>query len=141
MWFRYGASCDGEATVDLCASDYDTVVAIYGSSCPSEPGEIIACNDDYCGSQSLVTFPVVGGTIYTIRIGGVGGAMGSGTMEISCGEADCPADVTLDGVVDIDDLFAVLAHWGEGTGIYDVNDDGIVDIDDVFAILSAWGPC
>lgn len=56
-------------------------------------------------------------------------------------EEACPEDVNSDNVVDIDDLFAVLAHWGESEGAYDVNDDGLVDIDDVFAILSAWGPC
>ena len=142
VWFRYGSSCDGQATVDLCSSDFDTVVAIYGSNCPSGPDEIIACNDDYCGSQSLVTFPVTSGTIYTIRIGGASGAQGSGTMAISCEEVpECPADVNNDLVVDIDDLFGVLAHWGEGAGIYDVNSDGVVDIDDVFEILAAWGPC
>jgi hypothetical protein len=54
---------------------------------------------------------------------------------------DCPEDVNLDGVVDIDDLFAILGHWGEGPGQYDVNNDGNVDIDDIFAILGAWGPC
>ncbi|UCD76181.1 MAG: hypothetical protein JSV91_04510, partial [Phycisphaerales bacterium] len=56
-------------------------------------------------------------------------------------EPDCPADVNGDGKVDIDDLFDILAHWGEGAGPYDVNDDGKVDIDDVFAVLGAWGPC
>ena len=55
--------------------------------------------------------------------------------------ADCPEDVNGDLVVDIDDLFDVLSHWGEGPGQYDVNDDGTVDIDDIFAILAAWGPC
>ncbi|UCD74473.1 MAG: agmatine deiminase family protein, partial [Phycisphaerales bacterium] len=45
----------------------------------------------------------------------------------------CPEDVNDDGWVDIDDLFDILAHWGEGAGTYDVNDDGMVDIDDVFA--------
>ena len=53
----------------------------------------------------------------------------------------CAADVNSDGVVDIDDLFDVLSHWGEGAGTYDVNDDGTVDIDDIFAVLAAWGPC
>ena len=53
----------------------------------------------------------------------------------------CPADVTNDDVIDIDDLFDVLAHWGEAGGTYDVNDDGTVDIDDIFAVLAAWGPC
>ena len=50
-------------------------------------------------------------------------------------------DVNGTGAVDIDDLFDVLSHWGEGAGTYDVNNDGVVDIDDVFAILAAWGPC
>ena len=36
----------------------------------------------------------------------------------------CPADVNNDGVVNIDDLFDVLAHWGQGAGQWDVNDDG-----------------
>jgi YVTN family beta-propeller protein len=55
--------------------------------------------------------------------------------------APCPADVNNDGVVNIDDLFDVLGHWGQGAGQWDVNDDGKVDIDDVFAILGDWGPC
>ena len=54
---------------------------------------------------------------------------------------ECYEDVNDDNVVDIDDLFDVLAHWGEGPGKYDVNNDGLVDIDDIFAILAAWGPC
>ncbi|UCD75242.1 MAG: VCBS repeat-containing protein [Phycisphaerales bacterium] len=54
---------------------------------------------------------------------------------------ECPADVNGSGVVDIDDLFDVLSHWGEGAGTYDINNDGVVDIDDVFAILADWGPC
>jgi hypothetical protein len=54
---------------------------------------------------------------------------------------NCPADVNDDGTVDIDDLFDVLSHWGEGAGPCDVNDDGVVDIDDIFAVLADWGPC
>ncbi|UCD75812.1 MAG: hypothetical protein JSV91_02620 [Phycisphaerales bacterium] len=53
----------------------------------------------------------------------------------------CKGDVNADEWVDIDDIFDVLAHWGEGAGQYDVNNDGMVDIDDVFDILYNWGPC
>jgi Ca2+-binding EF-hand superfamily protein len=53
----------------------------------------------------------------------------------------CKGDVNSDEMVDIDDLFDVLSHWGEGAGPYDVNNDGTVDIDDVFDILYHWGPC
>ncbi|UCD74420.1 MAG: hypothetical protein JSV91_11585 [Phycisphaerales bacterium] len=53
----------------------------------------------------------------------------------------CDADVDNSCNVDIDDLFEILGHWGEGAGTYDVNNDGVVDIDDVFAVLADWGPC
>ncbi|UCD74908.1 MAG: hypothetical protein JSV91_14115, partial [Phycisphaerales bacterium] len=58
-----------------------------------------------------------------------------------CEDPECPQDVNQDGLVDIDDLFDVLAHWAEGPGAYDINNDGVVDIDDVFEVLANWGPC
>ncbi|UCD75480.1 MAG: M28 family peptidase [Phycisphaerales bacterium] len=54
----------------------------------------------------------------------------------------CPADANGDGLVNIDDVFAVLAAWGACDDCpEDINDDGMVDIDDVFEVLGAWGPC
>lgn len=52
-------------------------------------------------------------------------------------------DVDGNGTVDMDDVFAVLAAWGEYEGclLGDVNGNGIVDIYDIFAILDNWGPC
>ncbi len=56
-----------------------------------------------------------------------------------------PGDITGDGIVNIDDIFAVLGLWGdcpdpcppycEG----DVNEDCTVNIDDIFFILGHWG--
>ena len=49
-------------------------------------------------------------------------------------------DVNCDGVVDIDDVFEVLANWGECEDCpADVNGDGVVDIDDLFEVLANWG--
>ena len=54
----------------------------------------------------------------------------------------CPADVNIDGVVDIDDLFQVLGAWGACSGCpEDFNNDNVVDIDDLFFVLAEWGPC
>jgi hypothetical protein len=53
----------------------------------------------------------------------------------------CPADLNDDNAVNIDDLFAVLAYWGQSNVPADINDDGVVDIDDLFAVLAGWGPC
>jgi len=49
------------------------------------------------------------------------------------------ADLNCDGVVDGNDLSAVLGQWGECAGcVADVNDDGIVDGNDLAVVLGAW---
>ncbi len=53
----------------------------------------------------------------------------------------CPADVTGDNVVDVLDLLAVLAAWGEADVPEDINGDGTVDVLDLLEVLSSWGPC
>jgi hypothetical protein len=62
---------------------------------------------------------------------------------------DCPADIApnlnVNGIVNIDDLFAVILNWGEcATQIRcpaDISQNGFVNIDDLFAVILAWGPC
>ena len=50
------------------------------------------------------------------------------------------ADVDCNGVVNIDDVFAILAAWGPCPGCpEDVDGNGTVDIDDLFAVLADWG--
>jgi hypothetical protein len=68
--------------------------------------------------------------------------------------ADCPADIETSGgsagVVNIDDLLAVISAWGPcpappaacpaniATG---AGSETVVNIDDLLAVISAWGPC
>jgi hypothetical protein len=62
----------------------------------------------------------------------------------------CPADINADGVVNVDDLLAVISAWGNcavppaacpanivNTG----TSANRVDVDDLLAVISAWGPC
>ncbi|MBG83383.1 MAG: hypothetical protein CMJ40_02420 [Phycisphaerae bacterium] len=50
-----------------------------------------------------------------------------------------PCDVTGDGVIDTNDVLAVLADWGPCTGCSsDTNDDDIVDVNDVLDVLGCW---
>ena len=55
----------------------------------------------------------------------------------------CPEDCAEppDGVVDVSDLLALLAQWGQSGGACDINQDGAVDVVDLLALLAAWGPC
>jgi hypothetical protein len=54
----------------------------------------------------------------------------------------CPADITGDGVVNVDDLLAVINAWGACPGCpADITGDGVVNVDDLLAVINAWGPC
>jgi hypothetical protein len=57
-------------------------------------------------------------------------------------ESPCAADTNNDGVVDVDDLTAVILGWGTCPGcLADVDGDGDVDVDDLTAVILAWGDC
>jgi len=64
------------------------------------------------------------------------------TFRITIAPPECEGNANGDGVVDFDDIVAVLGQWGTmpapwGEG--DANGDGVVDFDDIVAILGAWG--
>lgn len=90
IWYCYQATCDGEAVVSLCDSEYDTKLAVY-ADCECPTADPIECSDDDCGVglESRVTFQAQAGESYLIRIGGFGGERGSGALNILCGEEVC----------------------------------------------------
>ena len=56
----------------------------------------------------------------------------------------CPADVSGNGVVDTDDILAVLSAWGPcGAPACpgDVDGDGQAGVNDILMIISEWGDC
>ena len=61
------------------------------------------------------------------------------TVAIAIGH--CLADVTGNGIVNIDDLLMVIANWGQPGGPADVNHNGIVNIDDLLMVIGNWGAC
>jgi subtilisin family serine protease len=53
----------------------------------------------------------------------------------------CPEDLDGNGEVDVSDLLALLAVWGE-TGVpADLDGSGVVDVADLLQMLAAWGTC
>ncbi len=59
------------------------------------------------------------------------------TLVPDCEQADCPEDLTGDGIVNVDDLLMAIAGFGTPGG--DVNGDGIGDVDDLLALIAAFG--
>ncbi|MFC1781669.1 GEVED domain-containing protein, partial [Planctomycetota bacterium] len=85
IWYKYTATCNGQATVSLCGSSFDTVLAVYrGSECYPTQSRLIGCNDDSCQQQSQLTFSVESGSIYLIEVGGFSNSSGQGLLSISC---------------------------------------------------------
>jgi hypothetical protein len=57
--------------------------------------------------------------------------------------AACPADVDGSGVIDVNDLVAVILAWGPCPPECpeDVDGNGAVDVNDLVAVILGWGPC
>lgn len=105
IWFLYTATCTGLATADVCGSGYDTKMAVYSAgACPPVTAPL-ACNEDYCGLQSQVSWSVVAGNQYLIRVGGYFGEQGAGDLTVSCTPAatndDCADAIAIGDVTNL----------------------------------------
>ncbi|MBI1853249.1 MAG: PPC domain-containing protein [Planctomycetes bacterium] len=82
LWYRFIPSSSGNYQIDLCGSSYDTLLGIWtGPACG--PYVNVACNDDFCGLQSLLTVTLTAGVTYRIEIDGFSNATGTGLLNIS----------------------------------------------------------
>jgi hypothetical protein len=74
--------------------------------------------------------------------GGVGGLGGAPNGHFARWGPVCPpGDITGDGVIDVNDLLAVIGAWGAcppGSCPADLNGDGFVDVDDLLLVISNW---
>ena len=94
VWYCYTPACTGQATISLCDSGFDTMLAVYeGCQCYPWQSDMIACNDDACDRQSEVTIDVVAGQQYLIEVGGYGSDTGLGVLSVSI---SCDAPVKPD---------------------------------------------
>jgi hypothetical protein len=111
MWFSWTADATGPATITTCNNTAtDTKIGAYpGGGCPTV-GSALDCNDDTCGLQSQISFPVVSGTAYMVQVGNFPGSAG-GTSAI---------DIVIGGPpTGNDDCAAALAIAGQGNFPYD----------------------
>ncbi len=85
VWFLWTATQTGSVTVQTCGvtSGVDTKIAAYPGLEVCPPSTVLACNDDVCGLQSSITFPIVAGGTYRLRVGTYpGAAQGTGQINV-----------------------------------------------------------
>jgi ABC-type uncharacterized transport system auxiliary subunit len=92
VWYRYTATCTGNATFTTCGTtDSDTVMAVYSGSCGALSLAGCSDEDDECDffGPSTVSIPVTAGAAYYVRLGGYEGAV-TGSLVSSCVSAPPP---------------------------------------------------
>jgi hypothetical protein len=135
-------SATGQSTVLLLRNDFvptGQLVFAPATSVDLPEGTIPVLVGD--GIVDLDIYP----DLVTINGGGAGFRSGSlpsfstARNGLWCNFPNCAGDFDGDGLVDIDDLLALLG--GFGTSDSDVDCDGISDINDLLVLIGNWGPC
>lgn len=154
----FGVTCDSAACFGACClPDGNCLNAVTSQQCAAAGGVFqgggtdcasancpqplgACCLGDICLSDLLQADCEIG-------FGGVWQGANSTCSPVDpCAAASCPADVAPppggDGVVNVDDLLAVISNWGPCAACSaDVDGDGMVNVDDLLAVISSWGPC
>ena len=118
IWYLYTADFTGLVQFSTCSmADFDTNLGVYGPNapCPPTDDDLIDCSEDAAGCtgfSSSVSFAVVSGETYLLRIGGWGGSSpgeeGTGTFTLSefvppLGPPNDDCDTAIDLVLDAND--------------------------------------
>ncbi len=101
IWYTWTADCTGTALIDTCGSAFDTMLIAFaaGTACTPTVADEIACSDLGCGGvQSEISFPCVAGASYLLKVGGWGGATGTGTLNASCVSGAAPNNDCVDAI-------------------------------------------
>jgi hypothetical protein len=143
VWFSFVSPCDAPATLEISPS-FHAIVSLY-NDCPLAGGTELACSEAFAGQTTAITVPTIAGQQMILRVGSPEG-QGSGvlTLTVNC-PTPCPADITGNLVVDVDDLLTVINSWGFCRGcaadIAPPDGNNVVDVDDLLTVINAWGPC
>ena len=82
VWFHWTATSSGTATINLCASDFDTVLGVYSGTVLTALMPL-AGSDDACGLQSRVSFLATMNVDYKIAVDGFAGDTGMIALAIT----------------------------------------------------------
>jgi hypothetical protein len=75
VWYRWTAPVTGKVTIDTCAANIDSILAVYIGYSLENLSRVDDNNNDFCGGGwgSKVTFDVTADTTYQIAVGDAGG--------------------------------------------------------------------
>jgi hypothetical protein len=97
VWYTWTAPSTGAFKIDTCASDFDTLLAVYTGSAVDALTPIVSNDEGFnCASQSEVAFHANSGTVYRIAVDGwsAGGQIppDTGSIGLSLAAASPPSN-------------------------------------------------
>ncbi len=124
--FRLIASSDWEQLVELEGDTNGVGYTLGQGVCVNQ--DILAMGSP--GATTITTTTIQGGLVFGWDVSSTPG---------------CPADIEMTGVVDADDLAALLLAWGTCTDPMgcpeDLDDDNEIGVLDLLLLLADWGGC
>ncbi len=78
MWYSHTADSTAWVTISLCDSTFDTMLTLWDQC----NGAILDSNDNFCGSQSELTYHMQADETYLIEVSGALGEQGMYTLSI-----------------------------------------------------------
>jgi hypothetical protein len=123
---------DGSGVLNL--SKQPVVCPISGNDC-FQPAPSPGCSDADCCGAVCAQQPSCCSASWD--------ASCAALAQSSCG-SECPEDIDGDGVVEVEDLVAVILDWGcmaPPACAGDVTGDGETNVEDLVAVILGWGPC
>jgi hypothetical protein len=85
VWYRWTAPATGILIADTCASGFETLLGVYTGSTVEAMSAVAKpprARDIACGNGDRMRFPVTAGTIYSIAVDGVSGAVGTSVLAL-----------------------------------------------------------
>ncbi|MDG2424232.1 MAG: GC-type dockerin domain-anchored protein, partial [Phycisphaerales bacterium] len=126
--------CDANKIIDACEIDTDPSLDCDGDSildaCALADGLVEDCDaDGLIDSCEITADPLLDQN-------------GNGLLD----DCECLGDIAGggeigegDGVIDVNDVLAIIGLWGTAGPIGDVNFDGVVNVNDLLMLLEEWG--
>ncbi len=95
VWYTFTSTEGGRLRLDTCGASWDTVLSIH-SGCPGTTANQLACNDDSCATQSVLSQRVDPNVTYWIRVAGWQAANGPFALHVSISPNSPPgADILI----------------------------------------------
>ena len=87
--------------------------------------------------QLRFTASDIGSSTQSVVEAGVDGIIVSAT---DCDDVGTPGDANGDGIVDVNDILAVISAWGQSCNgcLEDLDGSGYVDVSDLLLVIANW---